>query len=44
MPGKLIRTNEDFEIIDTVELDGAGQVNEVRLISELDGAHNKVPF
>ena len=44
MPGKLISTDEDFEIIDTVDLDGAGQVNEVRLISELDAAHNGVPF
>ncbi len=44
MPGKLVSTDEDFEIIDTVELEGAGQVNEVRLISELDAAHNGVAF
>jgi hypothetical protein len=44
MPGKLISTNEDFEIINAVELEGAGQVNEVRLISELDAAHNGTPF
>ena len=44
LPGKLISTNEDFEIIDTTDLEGAGQVNEVRLISELDAAHNEVPF
>jgi len=44
LPGKLISTNKDFEIIDTTDLEGAGQVNEVRLISELDAAHNEVPF
>ena len=44
MPGKLVSTDEDFQIIDTVELEGAGQVNEVRLISELDAAHNGVAF
>ena len=44
MPGKLICTDEEFEIIDTIDLEGAGQVNEVRLISELDAAHNGVPF
>ena len=44
LPGKLISTNEDFEIIGTTDLEGAGQVNEVRLISELDAAHNEVPF
>ena len=44
MAGKLVSTDEDFEIIDTVELEDAGQVNEVRLISELDAAHNGVAF
>jgi hypothetical protein len=44
MPGKLVSTDEDFKIIDTVKLEGAGQVNEVRLISELDAAHNGVAF
>ena len=44
MAGKLVSTDEDFEIVDTVDLEGAGQVNEVRLISELDAAHNGVAF
>ena len=43
-PGKLIATDGDFNIIDTLEVDNAGQVNEVRLLSELDAAHNGVPF
>lgn len=44
MPGKLIATDDEFNITDTLDLDGAGQVNEVRLLSELDAAHNGVPF
>ena len=43
-PGKLISTDEAFDIVDTIDLDGAGQVNEVRLMSELDAAHNGVAF
>lgn len=43
-PGKLIATDENFTVIDTLDLDSAGQVNEVRLLSELDEAHNQVPF
>jgi len=43
-PGKLIATDEEFAITATMDLDGAGQVNEVRLVSELDAAHNGEPF
>jgi len=43
-PGKVIFTDDDFNVIDTLDLDGAGQVNEVRLLSELDAAHNGVAF
>ena len=35
---------EAKKFADTVEMEGAGQVNEVRLISELDAAHNGVAF
>ena len=43
-PGIVISTDEAFNIGATLELDGAGQVNAVRLLSELDEAHNGVPF
>jgi hypothetical protein len=44
MPGKLIATDDVFNITDTLDLEGAGQINDVRLLSELDAAHNGVPF
>ena len=43
-PGRVVATDEQFAVLDTVEIAGAGQVNEVRLVSDLDAAHNGVAF
>jgi hypothetical protein len=42
--GGVLILNNKFDIIEKIPINNYGQINEIRLISELDLAHNSIPF